>query len=151
MAGGNTTAVFDSSTDRVEELARSIATTNNTSQDLNKRIISTIKSTMTNQGPTMPQFSERIHTLKEEILPHVVSNWEQLTEDDRATCQQFASFFCKMHPIINFVEEVDKLLKAYKDIAGGGKLVYMLQTSESGARRLIRTANKQGLPLSRMR
>ena len=107
---------------------------------------------MTDQGPTMPQFSERIHTLQEEILPNVVSNWEQLTEDDRATCQQFASFFCKMHPIINFAEEVDKLLKAYKDIAGGGKSVHMLQTSKSGARRLVRTQNhKQGLPSARMR
>lgn len=47
-----------------------------------------------------------------------------------------------MHPIINFAEEVDKILKAYEDIAGGGKGVHTLKTSKSGARRIVRTASK---------
>eukprot|EP00057_Strongylocentrotus_purpuratus_P011916 XP_011666390.1 PREDICTED: uncharacterized protein LOC105439273 [Strongylocentrotus purpuratus] len=143
MAGGDTSAVFESFQERVKELAESISSDDPaTTSDITNRMITTIKSTMTDQGPTMPQFSEKIRTLKEELLPHVVSNWDGLTEDDKSTCQQFATFYCKMHPIINFAEEVDKVLKAYEDIAGGGKSTHVLQTAESGARRLVRTSSK---------
>lgn len=143
MAGGDTTAVFNAFELRVQELAESLSVADpDKAANLSKDIMTTIKSTMTDQGPTMPQFSEKLKVLKEELLPEVVSNWDILQEEDKATCRQFATFYCKMHPLINFAEEVDKVLKSYEDIASEGKTTHTLQTGESGVRRLIRTASK---------
>ncbi|XP_063962848.1 uncharacterized protein LOC135155998 [Lytechinus pictus] len=142
MAGRDTSAVFDSFTAQVQELADSISTEATESTNITKKIMTTIKSTMTDQGPTMPQFSDKLRVLKEELLPEVVRNWDLLEQEEKATYQQFATLYCKMHPLIDFDEEVDKILKAYEDIASSGKTMHTLLTGESGVRRLIRTGSK---------
>ena len=47
-----------------------------------------------------------------------------------------------MHPLINFAEEINKVLKSFQDITMSGKNPHTLATSEAGVMRLIRTACK---------
>ena len=47
-----------------------------------------------------------------------------------------------MHPLINFVKEVNKTLKSYEDIATNGRNALTIVTSEAGVTRLIRNGNK---------
>ncbi|XP_041475676.1 uncharacterized protein LOC121424143 [Lytechinus variegatus] len=142
MAGRDTSVVSDSFTAQVQELADSISTEASESTNITQKIMTTLKSTIANQGPTVPQLSDKLRLLKEELLPSVFRKWDLLEQEEKATCQQFATLYCKMHPLINFDEEVDKILKAYEDIASGGKTMHTLLTGESGVRRLIRTGSK---------
>ena len=47
-----------------------------------------------------------------------------------------------MHPLVNFAEEVNKVLKTFEDLTTSGKHAHVLQTAEAGVTRLVRTASK---------
>eukprot|EP00057_Strongylocentrotus_purpuratus_P029094 XP_011683568.1 PREDICTED: uncharacterized protein LOC105447354 isoform X1 [Strongylocentrotus purpuratus] len=143
MAAGDTEAVMDAFKDRINTLASSLAQLEGGNQeDMYKELVTTVKSTMTDQGATMPQFNDRLRALRQDLLPQVVKQWNQLPGDVQACVSDFGKFFCKMHPLINFAEEVDKALKAFEDITTSGRHAHTLQTSESGATRLIRISSK---------
>ena len=109
---------------------------------LYRELMTSVKATMTDQGPTMPQFSERIAAIREDLLPSVVGQWDTLPPEVQATMKEFGTFYCKMHPLINCVDEVNKTHKSYEDIATQGKNEHTLLTHEAGVTRLIRTASK---------
>ena len=99
---------------------------------------------MTDQGPTMPQFSEQVAQIRETLLPSVIESWADLPPDVQSTCKEFGTFYCKMHPIIDFAEEVNNTLKSYKDIATSGKKLHTLLTAETRGDKVC-TDSKQGL------
>ena len=105
-------------------------------------LLCSIKSTMTDQGPTMPQFSKKLQCIQETLLPTVVKNWETCPVEVENCIAQFGTFYCKMHPLINFAEEINKVLKSFKDITTSGKNAHTLATSKAEVTRLIRTASK---------
>lgn len=47
-----------------------------------------------------------------------------------------------MHPLVNFAEEVDTVLRSSEVISTAGKQAHTLRTSDSGVTRLIRIASK---------
>ena len=76
---------------------------------------------MTDQGPGMPQMSERVKVMREELLASVVKNLKSLPQDAKSTISEFGSFYCKMHPLINFADEIGKVLKSFEEISTSGK------------------------------
>lgn len=143
MAAGDTDAVVEAFKERLQCIAAALGEVHQHDQEkIYKDLVTTVKSTMTDQGATMPQFNERLSALRQDLLPEVVEHWDQLPEDVRSCMSDFGKFFCKMHPLINFAEEVDKVLKSFEDISTAGKHAHTLQTSESGVTRLIRIASK---------
>ena len=44
--------------------------------------------------------------------------------------------------LVNFAEEVNKVLKTFEDLTTSGKHAHALQTAEAGVTRLVRTASK---------
>ena len=63
MGSANTEAVVDSYKDRMQEIAAALETISQTGENKDKlynELITSVKSTMTDQGPTMPQFSEQL-------------------------------------------------------------------------------------------
>lgn len=96
------------------------------------KLIATVSTTMTDQGATMPQFHDKLKLMREEILPVAVENWEDLPQNVKETTIEFGRFFCKMHPIINFADEVNKTLKTYEDLATSGKNKHAIISSEAG-------------------
>ena len=144
MGSANTEAVVDSYKDRMQEIAAALETISHgeNKDKLYNKLITSVKSTMTDQGPTMPQFSEQLAAIREEILPTVVSHWEDIPSEAQATMKDFSTFYCKMHPLINCAEEVNKVLKSYEDIATRGKNAHTIITNEAGVTRLIRTLSK---------
>ena len=99
MGDGDTEAVMDSFTDRIKELATVIeSVTGNTSDDSFKELIATVKSTMTDQGPTMPQFNAKLQSVRTNLLSEVVGNWESLPNDVKECMAEFGVFFCKNAP-----------------------------------------------------
>ena len=101
----------------MREIAQAVATvTDETKNAVYKSLVTSVKSSMTDQGPTMPQFSEKVAIIREELLRNVVEDWDNMPAAVKETMKSFGTFFCKMHPFINFAEEVNKALKLYEDI-----------------------------------
>lgn len=77
------------------------------------KLISTIKSTMSDLGPINPLFNAQLKTVREELLPKVFENWEMLSikQNDIA---DMGNFFCKLHLLANFASETDKVLNSLK-------------------------------------
>lgn len=143
MAEGDTEAVVDAFNEKIQSLAAALGRVDQEEPEkLYRELVTTVKSTMTDQGATMPQFNDRLSSLRQDLLPEVVQHWEHLPDDIKACMTDFGKFFCKMHPLVNFAEEVDKVLKSFEDITTSGKHAHTLQTSESGVTRLIRIASK---------
>ncbi|XP_072051465.1 uncharacterized protein [Amphiura filiformis] len=143
MGASDTDAVMKCFTDRVRELSDALQiVTGNESEEENAKLFASVKSTMTDQGPTMPQFSEKLKVVREELLPAAYSKWDELPDDLQATTKEFCTFYCKMHPLINFATECDKVLKAFEDVATSGKSFHTFLTAEAGVTRLIRTSSQ---------
>lgn len=143
MAQGNTDAVMHPFKHKIQELANALGAVDKGDPDrLYKELITSISATMTDQGPTMPQFSDRVESLRRTLLPEVVEHWETLPEEVQKSTSDFGTFYCKMHPLINFAEEINRTLKAFEDICTDGKGTQALFSGESGATRLVRTASK---------
>ena len=143
MAQGNTDAVMHSFEHRIQELANALGAVDKGDPDrLYKELITSISATMTDQGPTMPQFSDRVESLRRTLLPEVIEHWETLPEEVKTSAAEFGTFYCRMHPLINFAEEINRTLKAFEDICTDGKGTQALFSGESGATRLVRTASK---------
>ncbi|XP_030830480.1 uncharacterized protein LOC105441835 [Strongylocentrotus purpuratus] len=143
MAQGNTDAVMHSFEHKIQELVNALGAVDKGDPDrLYKELITSISATMTDQGPTMPQFSDRVESLRRTLLPEVVEHWETLPEEVQKSASDFGPFYCRMHPLINFAEEINRTLKAFEDICTDGKGTRALFSGESGATRLVRTASK---------
>ena len=143
MAAADTDAVVHAYQDRIRELANSVSSVDDdNSEDVYKELLCTVKSAMTDQGPTMPQFGDKLQSIRQNLLPNVIQNWEAIPDDIKEGMCEFGQFYCKMHPLINFAEECNKILKSFEDITTSGKNAHTFTTSEAGATRLIRTASK---------
>ena len=59
-----------------------------------KDLVTTVKSTMTDQGATMPQFNDRLKALRQDLFPEVVQNSDELPEDVQSCMSDFGKFFC---------------------------------------------------------
>ena len=59
-------------------------------------LISSLQSTMGNQGPTNPQFNGQVQTLQKTLLPKIVENWDTLNEDNKKEIANMGNFFCKI-------------------------------------------------------
>ena len=65
---------------------------------------------MSDLGPVNPLFNRLLQAFREELLPKVVDNWENLSTDQRNTFIEMGNFFCKLHLLANFASETDKIL-----------------------------------------
>eukprot|EP00057_Strongylocentrotus_purpuratus_P006869 XP_011661343.1 PREDICTED: uncharacterized protein LOC105436956 isoform X1 [Strongylocentrotus purpuratus] len=142
VGAADTDTLMDAFTSTIEEITAAVSDSTTEKQTKIAGLISSLKNTMGDQGPTNPQFNTQVQTLRETLLPKVVDNWDQLNEDNKKEMANMGNFFCKMHLLVNFATEGDKVLKINEgDIVAEGKNPYAYG-SESGAARLVRTAAK---------
>ena len=144
MGASDTDAVVKCFNECIKDLASALHTFSPSIHKENATLFASIKSTMTDQGPTMPQFPEKIESIRSTLLPAAYDKWDQLSTDVQDATKDFCSFYCKMHPLINFAAECDKVIKAFKDVATSGrnKNVHTFLTSEAGVTRLVRTTSQ---------
>ena len=131
--------------DHVTEIANAICGQNNSMDSLIEtidKLLSSVKNTMSDQCATNGVFNQLMQSLRNEVLPRAIDNWQTLNDRERSDLSQMGHFFCKVHhPLITFAEEANKALLRFESACTQGKSKYALPTSgESGAVRLIQTA-----------
>ncbi|KAJ8375537.1 hypothetical protein SKAU_G00061170 [Synaphobranchus kaupii] len=141
QAGGDTEATLDSFMFRIKELAAAIK--EGTTRENIAKLITSVKTTMSDQGPINPGFNRGLRMLREDLLPVAIENWDNLSEENKTQFGSMSHFYCKMHLIVNLEEEAKKSLKSFEDvIVQEGKNKHSFTTNEAGAVRLVRTACK---------
>ena len=102
-------------------------------------LVTSIKSTMSDQGPTNATFNEQLTELRKDFLPKVVDKWQDLTENFKKSLE--GNFYCKLHLLVNLGVEANKALKLFEHAATEGRNpLAFLSSYESGSCRLTRTA-----------
>ena len=89
-------------------------------------------------------FNAQLKSLRADLLPTVIENWDSLTDDSKNELKDMGHFFCRMHILVNMALECDKNLVDLEAITTFGvETKFVLpKAGESGAARLVRTAVK---------
>ena len=142
LGKSDTEAIMDSFKYRVKEIAQALSSGENlTVEDKVAELVTSIKNTMFDQGPTNATFNEQLTELRKELLPKVVEKWEDLSEDSKKSLEQMGNFYCKLHLLVNLGKEANKALKLFEHAATEGRNpLAFLSSNESGSCRLTRTA-----------
>lgn len=81
LGKSDTEAIMDSFNYRVKEITQALSSGENlTVEDKVAELVTSIKNTMSDQGPTNATFNEQLTELRKELLPKVVEKWEDLSE-----------------------------------------------------------------------
>lgn len=56
-------------------------------------------------------FNENIEKLRKDLLPKIVENFDNLSENEKNLISEMGKFVCKLHLIANFGSASDKALK----------------------------------------
>ena len=142
LGKSDTEAIMDSFKYRVKEIAQALSSGENlTVEDQVAELVTSIKNTMSDQGPANATFNEQLTELRKELLPKVVEKWEVLSEDSKKSLEQMGNFYCKLHLLVNLGKEANKALKLFEHAATEGRNpLAFLSSNESGSCRLTSTA-----------
>ena len=122
-----------------------------TSLKVGYQILMNIKNTMSDRAATEKKFHILLTNFREEILPCVHSNWDELTAIEKETLFKMNNFYCGLHMLVNFAELCDKVVKTfhnntYENETLGAEsrpeTAIFSKRDESGPIRLVRTACK---------
>ncbi|KAJ8043240.1 hypothetical protein HOLleu_10238 [Holothuria leucospilota] len=143
VASGSTDALLEAFNNCIEELSSTLSD-DSPDEVTVANLISTIKYTMSDQGPINPSFNKQLQDIRAKCLSKEHDNWESLPEKVKEDMVDMGNFFCKMHILVNFATEADKALKIFEShvINDGNNPHTFDSCSESGSVRLIRTACK---------
>ena len=144
-AGQDAETIFNCWKDRVAEIANATCGSVSSSETLKKttdQLLVSIKNSMSDQCATNGVFNSLLSELRKDVLPNVIANWETFTEPQKESFIDMGNFFCKVHPLITFAEDCNKILLKFETacLENYKSKHVLLYPSESGAVRLIRTA-----------
>ena len=144
MAGGDAASVLKEFTSITDEICYSMS--NTSAKDVNfAKLLESIKTTMSDQGPINPLFNAQLKILRESVLPTAIENWVTFDAIKKDELKEMSNYFCKLHLIANFGTETDTYLKEFEQIMLHDDFetnFVFASKKESGAFRLIRTACK---------
>ena len=140
--GGDAASTLQSFTESIDDLCMAIDSKDNETDFA--KLISSIKTTMSDLGPVNPVFNCKLKLLREQLLPKVVENWDMLAKDEKSEMSDMANYYCKLHLLANFASETDKVLKSFEELLLTDEIeqIFSFKTRESSAARLVRTSCK---------
>ena len=85
---------------------------NTFAKDVNfAKLLESIKTTMSDQGPINPLFNVQLKVLRESVLPTAIENWETFDAIKKDELKEMSNYFCKLHLLASFGTETDTYLK----------------------------------------
>ena len=100
-------------------------------------LISKIKNTMTDRSIVEKNVNDLLKQFRSEVIPSVVTDWENLPEDVKTEATKMNNFFCGLHHVVGLADQAQQCLAAWEKMH-----LPSTEGSESGIVRLIRTACK---------
>ena len=97
---------------------------------------------MSDRASTQKSFNTLLEEYRATILPAVVTNWDQLQENEKLSMTQMHNFYCGMHLVVNMAEHTSEALKLIERNYDSHSTHVFTNESEPGTIRLIRTVCK---------
>ena len=103
---------------------------------------------MSDRHTVQKKFNCVLQEYRASILPSVISNWDQLSDNEKSILSHINQFFCGMHFIVGLADISGTALKTWDHLLYDDRPVGLLahggycKNSESGTVRLIRTLCK---------
>ena len=93
------------------------------------------------------KFNNLFTKFRKELLPDVIKNCENLSNDQQQSLGNVNDFFCGLHFLVGLADQAEACLKVWENIIfkgqNGGSLLHGgYSNGESGTLRLIRTVCK---------
>ena len=147
MANKSAKTTLDTLKEIIQDISESVGTESQSGQ----KILCNIKNTMSDRAQTEKAFNNLLEDYRKEILPHIITNWADLNQDQKSNLSRLNNFFCGLHLLVGMADTSAEALQTFEQSycdAEGQKLgiekddFSFLKSNESSTVRLIRTASK---------
>ena len=107
-------------------------------------LFKSIKNLISDRCATDKKFNNLFTKFRKELLPDVIKNWENLSNDQQQSLGNGYEFFCGLHFLVRLADQAEACLKVWENINFTGQNVGSLLHSgysngELGTLRLLRT------------
>jgi hypothetical protein len=130
----------------LQEILSDIDSTSNDSEnDVSKRILTNIASTMSDRAATQIKFNELLEDYHKDILPLIIDNYDSLTDSERTGLEGLCNFFCGLHVLVHMAETASSCLKEVEMLFFDNAPPIWnpsFKSAEPGGTRLVRTTCK---------
>ncbi|KAK3091774.1 hypothetical protein FSP39_022550 [Pinctada imbricata] len=114
------------------------------------QILANMRDTMSDRASTEKAFNTLLEEFRTTILPGVIYNWEEMSDNERMLCSRMNNFFCGLHLLVGMADACEGSIRKFETSFLDGKHVgssvkpelKRYHRSESGVLRLIRTGCK---------
>ena len=79
-----------------------------------KKIINSIKHTMTDRASTNTKFYTMLESYRETILSTTVECWDEMDEMTKKSMAKINNHFCGLHMLVNLAELCNAVLKEFE-------------------------------------
>ena len=93
VAYGDAATMLDTIKEMLEDIEQTASFDESSTTEVGKKILSNIKNTMSDRAATQKCFNELLEAYRMEILPTVVSEWEDLSADEKESMATMYHFF----------------------------------------------------------
>ena len=80
---------------------------------VSQKICSSIKNIMSDHHIVQKKFNSVFQDFRSNILPDVVHNWDELSQEAKNKLINVNSFFCGMHFVVGLADQAEVALKAW--------------------------------------
>ncbi|KAK6180548.1 hypothetical protein SNE40_012681 [Patella caerulea] len=113
-------------------------------------LLCNITNTMSDRASTEKAFNTLLQNYKEEVLPKVIDNYDELSVEEKSHCGKINNFFCGLHLLCGMADVCEAGMKKYETGFLDGKEIgssvrpelKRFHKSESGTLRLLRSCSK---------
>ena len=103
VASGAAQTTLETLQEILQELSQTNETHGHGYSDAGKKILGSLKSTMSDRASSQKAFNTLLSEYRAEVLPQVVSNWDSMSKEEQQSMSQMYNFFCGMHLVVNSV------------------------------------------------
>uniref|UniRef100_A0A8R1IFU8 Uncharacterized protein n=1 Tax=Caenorhabditis japonica TaxID=281687 RepID=A0A8R1IFU8_CAEJA len=89
--------------------------------DLFKKFIIAVRSTISDSARTEVKFNDLLQSLRNEAIPGVMENYEELSESEKTEISKFSQYFCQLHVVSNFTKVALKSLLEHELTVDGAR------------------------------
>ena len=75
-----------------------------------KTLLGNIKNTMSDRHIVQKNFNELLESYRSEILPDVISSWNDLSSEEQQQVSSLNNFFCGLHMIVGMADTTASVL-----------------------------------------
>lgn len=113
-------------------------------------LLNNIKSTMSDRASTEKHFNKLIEEYRMTVLPDIIDNYHQLTNEEQKLCGWMNNIFCGLHLLVGMADLCEPALRKFETAFLNERLIVSAiqpelkryHRAESGTLCLFRTASK---------